>query len=109
MVCKCANLRVDCMLTKRPADPTERWQHITQRHPEMAEQRERVLETVAEPELIHQGDYGELLAIRFYPETPLTSKYLVVVYREVNHNDGSILTAYFTSRPSAKRITLWKP
>jgi hypothetical protein len=87
---------------------TERWQHIMQRHPEMAEQRERVLETVTEPDLIQQGDYGELLAIRFCPQTPLTSKYLVVVYREVNRNDGFILTAYFTSRPSGKRITLWK-
>lgn len=78
------------------------------RHPEMAEQREQVLETVTEPDLIQQGDYGELLAIRFYSQTPLTSKYLVVVYREVNHNDGFILTAYLTSRPSGKRITLWK-
>jgi len=87
---------------------TERWQHITYRHPEMAEQRERVLETLADPELIQQGDYGVLLAIRFYVETPLTSKYLVVVYRETDRNDGFILTAYFTSRPSANRVTLWK-
>ena len=86
----------------------ERWQHITHRHPEMAEQRERVLETLAEPELIQQGDYGELLAIRFYAETPLTSKYLVVVYREVDPKDGFILTAYFASRPSNKRVILWK-
>ena len=87
---------------------TERWQHIVHRHPEMAEQRERVLETVVEPELIQRGDYGELLAIRFYRHTPLTNKYLVVVYREVDRNDGFILTAYFTNRPSGKRVTLWK-
>lgn len=74
----------------------------------MAEQRERLLETLVEPELIQQGDYGELLAIRCYAETPLTSKYLVVVYREVNPQDGFILTAYFTSRPSSKRAILWK-
>jgi hypothetical protein len=86
----------------------ERWQHIMYRHPEMVEQRERVLETLAEPELIQQGDYGELLAIRSYPETPLTSKYLVVVYREVDQKDGFILTAYFTSWPSSKRAILWK-
>jgi hypothetical protein len=73
----------------------ERWQHIMYCHPEMVEQRERVLETLAEPEIIQQGDYGELLVIRSYPETPLTSKYLVVVYREVDQKDGFILTAYF--------------
>lgn len=86
----------------------ERWQHIARRHPEMADQRDRVLETVTDPEWIQQGDYGELLAIRSYAQTPLTSKYLVVVYREVRDDDGFILTAYFTSHPSVMRTTLWK-
>jgi len=86
----------------------ERWQHIVRRHPEMSNQRELVLETLAEPDMIQQGDFGELLAIRFYPETPLTSKFLVVAYREVSPGDGFILTAYLTSRPSARRVTIWK-
>jgi len=86
----------------------ERWQHIVRRHPEMDNQRQRVLETLAEPDMIQQGDFGEVLAVRFYPETPLTRKFLVVVYREVSHEDGSILTAYLTSRPSARRVTIWK-
>ena len=86
----------------------ERWQHVARRHPEMQSLRERVLETLSEPEIVQQGDFGELLAIRFYPETPLTSKYQVVVYREVNSEDGFILTAYLTSRPSVGRITIWK-
>ena len=30
----------------------ERWQHIVHRHPEMTGQRERVLETLVEPDLI---------------------------------------------------------
>lgn len=87
---------------------TERWQHIVRRHPEMENQSERVLEPVTEPDLIQQGDFGELLAIRFYSETPLTSKFLVVAYREINSEDGFILTAYLTSRPSMRRITIWK-
>jgi len=86
----------------------ERWQHIVRRHPEMDDQRERVLETVAEPDMIQQGDFGALLAIRFYPDTPLTSKSLVVAYREVSPEDGFILTAYLTRRPSARRVTIWK-
>ena len=86
----------------------ERWSHITSRHPEMNNQRERVLETLQEPDMIQQGDFGELLAIRHYPVTPLTSKFMVVAYREVSLNDGFVLTAYLTSRPSARRITLWK-
>jgi hypothetical protein len=86
----------------------ERWQHIMHRHPEMEDQRERALETLAEPDLIQRGDFGELMAVRFYPETLLTSKFLVVVYKEINSEDGFILTAYLTSRPSARRETIWK-
>ncbi len=86
----------------------ERWMHIRARHPEMENLREAVLETLAEPEIIQQGDYGELLAIRFYRKTPLSSKYLIVIYREVNLNDGFILTAYLTTRPSDRRTTIWK-
>jgi hypothetical protein len=86
----------------------DRWRHIIHRHPEMVEQREPVLETMTDPELIQEGDYGALLAIRLFPKTPLTKKYLVVVYRELRREDGFIVTAYFTSRPSHERITLWK-
>ncbi len=86
----------------------ERWQHIITRHPEMLGLQEQVLETVSEPDLIQQGDYGELLAIRFYPETPLTSKFLVVAYREMGSDDGFVLTSYLTNRPSPRRRVLWK-
>lgn len=44
----------------------ERWQHIVDRHVEMLDQKNHVLETVAEPEMIPAGDFGELHAIRFY-------------------------------------------
>jgi hypothetical protein len=86
----------------------ERWQHIISRHPEMRDQQDRVLETVAEPEMIQEGDFGEVLAVRFYVETPLTSKFLVVVYREVNAEDGFIVTSYLSSRLLARRRVVWK-
>jgi hypothetical protein len=86
----------------------ERWLHIISRHPEMRELRDRVLETLASPEMIQQGDFGELLAFHFYPETPLTSKFLVVAYREVSAEDGFILTSYLSSRPVVRRPIIWK-
>lgn len=86
----------------------ERWWHIVSRHPEMNNQHEQVLETLAEPDIIQQGDSGELMAIRFYPKTPLTSKFLVVAYREVSFDDGFIITSYLTNRPSDKREIVWK-
>jgi hypothetical protein len=74
----------------------------------MKEQRDRVLETLVEPDMIQEGDFGELLAVRFYAETPLTSKYFVVAYREVSAEDGFILTSYLSSRPLARRRVTWK-
>ena len=49
-----------------------------------------------------------ILAVRFYEETPLTSKHLVVAYREIDTEDGFVVTAYFTRRPSTQRALLWK-
>jgi hypothetical protein len=49
----------------------ERRQHISRRHPEIEGQFECVLQTLAEPDVIQEGDFGELLAIRFYREMPL--------------------------------------
>jgi len=86
----------------------ERWGHIARRHPEMAEQRERLLETVVEPDSILEGDEGAVMAVRLYAETPLTQKFLVVPYREISPEDGFIVTAYFTSQPSPNRRVLWK-
>jgi len=86
----------------------ERWQHVVYRHPDMGTQRERVLETLAEPDMIQEGDFGTLLAVRLYLDTPLTRKYLVVVYRETSSEDGFVLTAYLASQLSARRGTLWK-
>jgi len=86
----------------------ERWNHIVLRHPEMENQKEQVLETVIDPDLIQRGDFGELIAIKFYEKTPLTSKYLVVIYKEVMDTDGFIITAYYATKPSERRQVLWK-
>ena len=86
----------------------ERWQHILRRHPEMRSVRDLILETVAAPDRIQRGDFGELLAIRYYAATPLTGKFLVAAYREIGPQDGFLLTAYLTGRPSERRETLWR-
>jgi hypothetical protein len=71
-------------------------------------QKEYVLETVTIPDLIQEGDFGEFLAVKFYEKTPLTSKYLVVIYKEVIDTDGFIITAYYATKPSERRKILWK-
>jgi hypothetical protein len=86
----------------------ERWEHISQNHPEVNSMRQEILETVADPDLIQGGDSGELLALRRYDRTLMGSKLLVVAYREVSEEDGFVLTAYLTTRPSNSRSILWK-
>src|SRR4051794_7015325 len=86
----------------------ERWEHIVTGHPEMAGERERVLQSVVQPDLVQAGDFGELLAIRNWPATSMGSKFVVVAYREVDQDDGFVLTAYLTRRPSRSRRVVWK-
>jgi hypothetical protein len=85
----------------------ERWNHIVSRHPEMLDCREQVLETLADPDMIQQGDFGELLAVRGYDELKL-GRFVVVVYRETCPDDGFVLTTYLAGRPSSRRRVIWK-
>ncbi|OGW17210.1 MAG: hypothetical protein A3G93_04550 [Nitrospinae bacterium RIFCSPLOWO2_12_FULL_45_22] len=87
---------------------TERWKHITSRHPEMVKEKDKVIDALTNPDLVQKGDYLTLIAIKFHAETPLTSKYLLVVYKEINKIDGFVLTAYFTNKPLKWREVLWK-
>lgn len=87
----------------------ERWRHIEKRHPEMEEQKDKVLQTLTSPDLIQAGDLDTLMATKHYTVTPLTEKFLVVVYKEFSKRDGFILTAYFTKELSQRRSIIWKP
>ena len=85
----------------------ERWAHIIRRHPEMSGQLHKVAQTVSDPDLIQQGDFGEFLAVRFFAKTPVTRKHLVAAYRETDPANGFIITAYFTNTPSDGRSITW--
>jgi len=85
----------------------ERWRHVVTRHPEMARLRDLVLATVAEPDAVLRGDFGELLAVREYEELEL-GRFVVVAYRESGPDDGFVLTAYLAGRVSTKRKVIWK-
>ena len=67
----------------------ERWQRIVEGHPEMHSYRERVLSTVREPDFIGKGENSELKAVSAQSED---ERVLVVVYKEINGDDGSIST-----------------
>lgn len=82
----------------------ERWTHIVEEHSEMAGLRLEVMETITDPSMILEGQYGVLMATREI----LNGKYLVVVYRETRH-DGFIITSFMTRRKRflGRRKKIW--
>jgi len=82
----------------------ERWTHITEEHCELAGLRFDVLETIAEPARIVEGQDGEHMAVREIEP----GKALVAVYRELE-DDGFVITAFLTRRIKSieRRTQLW--
>ena len=86
----------------------ERLEHIVRNHPDIVGQENKILETISVPDYIQEGDQETKIAVRFYSHTPLTRKFLVVVYREHLYG-GFVITSYFTNQPAQWRKILWKP
>jgi hypothetical protein len=84
----------------------ERWFHISEGHPEMAGFFFEILETVNDPDLIVEGNYGELICSKSMGN----GKHLVAVYRETDGRDGFVITSFLTKRMAAlrKRHILWE-
>ncbi len=87
--------------------PDERWVHITEEHAEMAGYLYDVLETIQRPLSIFEGNSGELIAAREIEP----GKYLVAVYREIDRDDGFVITAFLTRRwkQLERRKRIWQP
>ena len=85
----------------------ERWRHILSRRPNMNDYLADILQTVADPDLIQEGDEGSLLAVRLCVNGPLSGKFIVVAYRETEPTDGFIITAHPAKKPVNRRRILW--
>lgn len=86
----------------------ERWMHISVGHPEIADFYYEILEIIENPEKIFEGRNGELIAKGYKNEK--SDKFLVVIYRESDKNDGFVITAYLSSKLSEleKRRLIWE-
>ena len=64
-----------------------------------------ILEIVNAPEAIHESNAGESLATREIEP----GKHLIVVYKELNTEDGFIITAFLTRKIKQleRRVKLW--
>ena len=85
----------------------ERWTHIVENHDDVAGYYFDVLETVANPGWVFEGDYDELWAVKLISKR----KAMLVIYKESREqNDGFIITAFFTTkvRKLLTRRILWQ-
>lgn len=77
---------------------SERWHHITTSHLEIdSGDYKSVMKTVKDPDIIFKGDQGELLAVK---KRAGKKVWIVVPYKEINKEDGFVLTAYLTTDSS---------
>lgn len=77
----------------------ERWSHIVSARDELDGRYEEVLDAVAHPDWVTRGYRDSLIAWKGYGRRG----YLTVVYKELSEEDGFVITAYFTRKPSKKR------
>jgi len=87
---------------------TERWQHISIGHPEIANFYYEILETVENPQVIYEGNQGGVIAVSFKYEP--SDKFIVVVYKEISPADGFIITDYLSNKEQKfdKKKIVWK-
>ena len=87
---------------------SERWKHIVENHNDMAGYYYEILETVADPTFILEGDErDDLWAIKLVS----ARKAFLVIYKEMRgKNDGFIITAFVTTKIKKllKRRIIWK-
>ncbi len=88
----------------------ERWNHIITSHLDMVGDEEELLKAVEDPDMILKGVSDEKRAVKFFEETHLGAKYVIVAYKELSSSDGFIITAYKTPKIDKimKRGVIWK-
>ena len=65
-------------------------------------------ETISDPDFIVKGKKDELLAYKLYKLTPISEKYVIVIYKELI-NDGFVITALMSSKiGKIKGDIVWK-
>ncbi len=86
-------------LSKKIALTTHGYEHISERHPEVSGEFEKMKETLVNPQMIRKSIYEDKvwLFYRLFSKTPVTRKYLMVGVRLFN-NEGTVITSYFTDQ-----------
>ena len=76
-----------------------KYDHVCKRHPEVVDEIEKMKETLVSPQIVRRSLYDKKvwLFYRFFENTPVTEKYLMVAARILN-DEGFVVTSYFTDK-----------
>jgi len=110
------------MATERRTDPQgyeivltdERWEHVTDRHPEMKEHRDLVLLTIEQPELITRDrEIPETFYYYRLSRRSILKKndiYITnVIKREDGNKIGAVKTSHLVKKPKEGVLVWFKP
>jgi hypothetical protein len=73
--------------------------HISERHPEVSGEIEKMKETLVNPQVIRRSMYDDTVWMfyRLFEKTPVGRKYLMVGVKLYNI-EGTVITSYFTDK-----------
>ena len=80
----------------------ERWGHIVDNKPNIYAFEDVIMEAIEAPTCVLAGYAGSLIAVRALGR----QRFLHVVYREVNADDGFVITAYIAHKYN-RRQAIW--
>lgn len=81
----------------------ERWFHIVENHDDLAGHYDDILNAIESLDFVLRGYKGAQIAIKGIARR----RYLAVVYKELNKNDGFLLSAYITTKIK-KGFIIWR-
>ncbi len=86
-------------LSKKIALTANGYEHVSERHPEVSGEVEKMRNTLVNPQVIRKSTYEDKvwLFYRLFDKTPVSRKYLMVGVRLFN-NEGIVITSYFTDK-----------
>jgi hypothetical protein len=86
----------------------ERLDHLESQHPEMADQLDRIVNTLANPDRIIRSrtDSSVELFYKYFPITPVSMKFLCIGVKK-HRDDNFVITAYYTDSVK-KGEMLWE-
>ncbi|MDO8508701.1 MAG: hypothetical protein Q7S27_03380 [Nanoarchaeota archaeon] len=75
------------------------WEHIIRRHPEISSEKEKIIETLENPDKIIGSlkDDKVRFYYKYYKHRPSKNKFMMVLGRYLN-GEGFIISAHFLSR-----------